>query len=76
MFEDIIEILLNKKATLREEIEREFAARSEKIDGLLALAGYVPPAEEAPEAPEVEAAEAEAVTEAPAPAPAVGMTVY
>ncbi len=46
MFEDVIKMLLDKKATLREEIEREFAARSEKIDALLDMAGYVPPVEE------------------------------
>lgn len=41
--QDIIDILLQKKATLREEIEREFRARSEKIEELLKLAGYVEP---------------------------------
>lgn len=41
MFADIIEMLLQKKAALREEIEREFAARSAKIDALLDMAGYV-----------------------------------
>ena len=44
MFEDVIELLLKKKATLREEIEREFAERSAKIDELLGMAGYVEPA--------------------------------
>lgn len=43
MFADIIEMLLQKKADLRAEIEREFAARSEKIDALLNMAGYVEP---------------------------------
>lgn len=43
MFEDIIEMLLQKKADLREQIEREFAERSAKIDDLLSLAGYVEP---------------------------------
>lgn len=43
MFQDIIELLLQKKASLREEIEREFAERSAKIDELLALSGYVEP---------------------------------
>lgn len=45
-FEDVIELLLTKKANLREELEREFAERSAKIDELLNLAGYVPPVEE------------------------------
>ena len=44
--QDIINFLLNKKAGLREEIEREFEARTSKIDALLNLAGYVPPVEE------------------------------
>lgn len=48
MFEDVIKLLLDKKATLREEIEREFEARSKKIDDLLDMAGYVPPVEEEP----------------------------
>ena len=56
MFNDIIELLLVKKENLRAEIEREFAARAEKIDALLNMAGYVPPvveevAEEAHEEP-------------------------
>lgn len=51
-FDDIIEMLLQKKATLREELEREFAERNAKIDGLLEMAGYVPPVEEAPEVAE------------------------
>lgn len=42
-FEDIIEMLLQKKANLREELEREYAAREAKIDALLDMAGYVPP---------------------------------
>lgn len=42
-FDDIIELLLHKKAVLREEIEREFALRSAKIDELLTAAGYVEP---------------------------------
>ena len=49
MFEDVIKLLLEKKATLREEIEREFAARSQKIDKLLDECGYVEPIEEAEE---------------------------
>lgn len=44
--QDIIDMLLQKKADLREEIEREFAARNQKIDALLELAGYIPPVEE------------------------------
>lgn len=80
MFEDIIELLLQKKATLREELEREFAARSEKIDGLLTLAGYTPPTEDAvTPTDEAELCEAEAeLSEVPeaVPAPTVGMTVY
>ena len=44
--EEIINFLLNKKAGLREEIEREFEARTSKIDELLSVAGYVPPVEE------------------------------
>ena len=42
-FEDIIEMLLQKKANLRDELEREYAAREAKIDALLDMAGYVPP---------------------------------
>lgn len=45
-FDDVIELLLTKKAGLREEIEREFAERAAKIDLLLEMAGYEPPAEE------------------------------
>ena len=41
MFEDVIELLLVKKANLREEIEREFAHRSAKIDKMLDECGYV-----------------------------------
>lgn len=41
MFNDVIELLLQKKANLRAEIEREFAVRAVKIDELLKLAGYV-----------------------------------
>lgn len=52
--QDIIDLLLQKKAGLREEIEREFAARNQKIDELLDLAGYIPPVEES--APTDEAA--------------------
>jgi hypothetical protein len=44
--QDIIYLLLQKKADLRAEIEREFAARNQKIDALLDLAGYIPPVEE------------------------------
>lgn len=47
--QDIINLLLSKKADLRAEIEREYAARSAKIDALLDLAGYIPPVEEAAE---------------------------
>ena len=73
MFEDVIEILLKKKAALREEIEREFAARENKIDELLALAGYVEPQEPAEEP--VEMVEAD---NAPAPAGEAdnGVNVY
>lgn len=45
-FDDVIELLLTKKANLREEIEREFAEREKQIDLLLDMAGYVPPVEE------------------------------
>lgn len=45
MFDDIIELLLHKKAALREELEREFALRSEKIDRMLTECGYVEPVE-------------------------------
>ena len=41
MFEDVINLLLMKKATLREEIEREFAIRLQKIDHMLNECGYV-----------------------------------
>lgn len=73
MFKDIIDILLQKKSTLEadreaekalacERIDAEYADRAGKIDGLLDMAGYVPPViEEAPEA----AAEAEAVENTP-----------
>ena len=44
--QDIINMLLEKKKSLREEIEREFEARNSKIDALLDLAGYVPPVED------------------------------
>ena len=60
-FEDVIELLLTKKANLREELEREFAERSAKIDALLDMAGYVPPVEEVTE--EQAASEAETETE-------------
>ena len=43
MFKDIIELLLKKKANLREELEREYAEREAKIDTLLTAAGYEPP---------------------------------
>ena len=43
MFDDVIELLLGKKSTLREELEREFAKRAEKIDNLLDACGYVKP---------------------------------
>lgn len=46
MFEDVIEVLLQKKAALRDELEREFTERSGKIDSMLALAGYVEPVAE------------------------------
>ncbi len=45
-FDDVIELLLTKKANLREELEREYAERETKIDLLLEMAGYVPPVEE------------------------------
>lgn len=54
MFNDIIELLLHKKAKLREEIEREFAVRAVKIDELLKLAGYVETVEVADEIVNVE----------------------
>lgn len=49
MFDDVIELLLGKKATLREELEREFAKREEKIDKLLYECGYVEPVAKAEE---------------------------
>lgn len=63
-FTDIIELLLQKKASLDEEMELEieiaisevkakYAERSDKINGMLDLAGYVEPVQE----PEVEAEE-------------------
>lgn len=57
MFNDLIDIMLQKKADLRAEVEREFAERSDKIDKMLDMCGYVEPVE-------VEKAEEEA--EAPA----------
>ena len=40
---DIIEMLLQKKANLRADLEREYAERDALIDKLLSEAGYVPP---------------------------------
>ena len=71
---DVIDILLQKQATLEadkeaekalacEKIDAEYAERSDKIAALLDMAGYVPEIEEAPEA----AAEADAETDALAP---------
>lgn len=54
MFNDVIELLLQKKANLRAEIEREFAVRAVKIDELLKLAGYVETVEVADEIVNVE----------------------
>lgn len=54
IFQDVIDILLKKKAELRAEIEREFAARSNKIDELLTLAGYEEPVPEVEEPVNVE----------------------
>lgn len=45
MFEDLIEMLLQKKAALRDELEREFAKKTDAIDRMLMLAGYAEPAE-------------------------------
>lgn len=58
--QDVIDLLLQKKATLTadrdkkvagaiEKIELEFAERAEKIDELLTLAGYVEPLKEVAE---------------------------
>ena len=68
MFQDVIDILLQKKVTLREEIEREFAERSQKIDALLEMAGYQEEVEEvaeevAEEVEEIEEAQEEIVEE-------------
>lgn len=65
-FEDVIEILLKKKRDLRDEIEREFAARSEQIDELLNLAGYVEPTETVDAAPVEETVTETASEEEPA----------
>ena len=54
---DVIELLLQKRATLDadreaekvlacEKIDAEYNERSEKIDALLETAGYIPPVEE------------------------------
>lgn len=58
--QDVIELLLQKKATLDvdreaekalacEKIDAAYAERSEKIDALLDTAGYVPPVVEEPD---------------------------
>ena len=54
-FDDVIELLLHKKANLRAELEREFADRAAKIDLLLDTAGYVPPEEENDNSADVQA---------------------
>lgn len=65
---DVIELLLQKKATLEadceaekvlacEKIDADYAERSEKIDALLETAGYVLPVEEPAEPVEVETVE-------------------
>ena len=59
MFEDVIKLLLEKKATLREELEREFAERAQKIDNLLDACGYVEPVAEVVEATAEEIADVE-----------------
>lgn len=57
MLEDVIELLLEKKAGINDEreqkiaaavaeINREFESRETKIDALLETAGYVPPVAE------------------------------
>ena len=80
-FDDIIELLLQKKANLRDEIEREFAVRSAKIEELLTAAGYEPPVEQ-PEAVEdvvenaPEQSADEAVAETVADAPVNAQIVY
>lgn len=63
VFNDIIDILLQKKAALREEIEREFAERSQQIDELLFMAGY-DPIQEVTETIEEVTARAEYIPEA------------
>ena len=79
--QDVIELLLQKKADLNAEreskiaeavkaVENEFADRSVKIDALLDMAGYVPPVEEPAEVETVEEATAET------PAEAGGLTAY
>ena len=77
---DVIDMLLQKQATLEadkaaekalacEKIDAEYAERSEKINALLDMAGYVPPVEEVAETEIVEEAAAEVTAEEIAPAP-------
>jgi hypothetical protein len=77
---DVIDLLLQKKATLDadkeaekalacEKIDAEYAERSDKIDELLTTAGYVPPVvEEVPDEgePVAEVADEAAQVETPA----------
>lgn len=71
---DVIELLLNKQATLEadrdaekalacERIDAEYAERSEKISSLLDMAGYVPPVEEVADEQPEEQANGESVAE-------------
>ena len=61
--DDIIEKLLQKKASLREDLEREYAERDALLDELLSKAGYVPPVVEEVDAQSEAAADAaESVT--------------
>lgn len=77
---DVIELLLNKQASIEadkeaekalacEKIDAEYAERADKIAKLLDTAGYVPPVEEAAEPIEQEA-------EIEIPAPVSGQIAY
>lgn len=86
--QDVIELLLQKKATLDadreaekalacEKIDAAYAERSEKIDALLNTAGYVPPVVEEPAEVEPEPeATADEAAEAEAPAQANEQIIY
>lgn len=87
---DVIEMLLQKQATLEadkeaekalacEKIDAEYAERSDKIAALLDMAGYVPPVEEVTDEQPDQQAEVETVDTVESvavAAPASGQNVY